>query len=68
MPPTAAGQSMIWCTNKKGKFSLFFRQQEPWLLLGIMTHLFIFRKKWMLSMGEAQASDLLLGALMKGLS
>lgn len=27
-----------------------------------------FRKKWILSMGETQASDLLLGALIKGLS
>lgn len=80
MSPPAAGQSMIWCTDKKADFSLLFFflllfvffiiiiLEEPWLLLGIMTHLLIFRKKWILSMGEAQASDLLLGALIKGLS
>lgn len=50
-------------------FVLFcFWRQEPWLLLGIVTHLLIFRKKRILSVGEAQASDLLLGALIKGLS
>lgn len=34
----------------------------------LLVHFFFFCKKWILSMGETQASDLLLGALIKGLS
>lgn len=52
----------------KGQLFMVLLKQVPWLLLGMLTHLFIFRKKWILSMGETQASDLLLGALIKGLS